>query len=162
MSEVSDHEIQHQSMPVTTTQSCLWANMILLVKEKKKKKTLVASSTLFKLFLSGRELISLYYLKNSFMEKSNWLICKIPLFVFVPQLLSHVRLFVTPWTAACQASLSFTISQSLLKFMSIESMIPSNYLIVCHCLLLLPSIFPRIRVFSNELALLIRWQSIGA
>ena len=160
MSEVSDHEIQHQSMPVTTTQSCLWANMILLVKEK--KKTLVASSTLFKLFLSGRELISLYYLKNSFMEESNRLICKILLFVFVPQLLSHVRLFVTPWTAACQASLSFTISQSLLELMSIESVIPSNYLIVCHCLLLLPSVFPRIRVFSNELALLIRWQSIGA
>ena len=122
--------------------------MILLVKEK--KKTLVASSTLFKLFLSGRELISLYYLKNSFMEESNRLICKILLFVFVPQLLSHVRLFVTPWTAACQASLSFTISQSLLELMSIESVIPSNYLIVCHCLLLLPSVFPRIRVFSND------------
>ena len=57
---------------------------------------------------------------------------------------------VTPWTAACQASLSFTISQSLLKLMSIESMMPSNHLVLCHSLLLLPSILPSIRVFSNE------------
>ena len=63
--------------------------------------------------------------------------------------------FVTPWTAACQASLSFTISQSFLKLMSIESM-PSNHLILC-CPLLLPSIFPSSRVFSNESALPIRW-----
>ena len=66
-------------------------------------------------------------------------------------------LFATPWTAACQASLSFTISQSLLKFVSIESVMPSNHLILCHPLLLLPSIFPKIRVFSNESALHIRW-----
>ena len=65
-------------------------------------------------------------------------------------MLSHVRLFVIPWTATRQASLSFTISWSLLKLMSIESVIPSNHLILCHPLLLLPSIFPRIRVFSNE------------
>ena len=64
---------------------------------------------------------------------------------------------VTPWTAACQASLSLTISWSLLKLMSIESMMPSNYLILCCPLLLLPSIFPSIRVFSNEWALHIRW-----
>ena len=64
---------------------------------------------------------------------------------------------MTPWTAACQASTSFTISQSLLKLMSIESVMPSNHLILCHPLLLLPSIFPSIRVFSNELALCIRW-----
>ena len=63
----------------------------------------------------------------------------------------------TPWTIARQASLSFTISQSLLKFMSIESVIPSNHLILCHPLLLLPSIFSSIRVFSNEPALIIRW-----
>ena len=63
----------------------------------------------------------------------------------------------TPWTIARQASLSFTISQSLLKFMSIESVIPSNHLILCHPLLLLPSIFSSIRVFSNEPALSIRW-----
>ena len=64
---------------------------------------------------------------------------------------------MTLWTAACQAALSFTISQSLLKPMSIESVMPSNHLILCHPLLLLPSIFPIIRVFSSELALHIRW-----
>ena len=65
---------------------------------------------------------------------------------FVIQLLSHIRLFVTPWTAACQAPLSFTISQSLLKLISFESVILSNHLILCRPLLLLPSIFPSIRV----------------
>ena len=70
---------------------------------------------------------------------------------------SHVQLFVTPWTAAHQASLSFTISWSVLKLMSIESLMLSNHLILCHPLLLLPSIFPSIRVFSNESALHIRW-----
>ena len=73
------------------------------------------------------------------------------------QLLSHVRLFVTPWTAAHQASLSITNPQSLLKLMSIESVMPSNHLILFHSLLFLPSIFPSIRVFSNESALRIRW-----
>ena len=73
------------------------------------------------------------------------------------QLLSHVQLFATPWTAGCQASLSLTNSQSLLKLMSIESVMPSNHLILCHPLLLLPLIFPSIRVFSNESVLCIRW-----
>ena len=73
------------------------------------------------------------------------------------QSLSRVWLFVTPWTAACQATLSFTISQSLLKLMSIELVMPSNYLILCHPLLLLPSIFPSIRVFPKESFLPIRW-----
>ena len=72
-------------------------------------------------------------------------------------LLSCAQLFATLWTAAHQASLSFTISQSLLKLMSIEWMMPSNHLILCHLLLLLPSIFPSIRVFSSESALRIRW-----
>ena len=72
-------------------------------------------------------------------------------------LLSPEQLFVTPWTAACQAALSITNSRSLLKLMSIESVMPSNHLILCHPLLLSPSIFPGIRVFSNESALLIRW-----
>ena len=76
--------------------------------------------------------------------------------MFVFQLLSCVWLFPTPWTAVYQASLSFTISWSLLKLMSIELMIPSNHLILC-CLLLLPSVFPRIRVFSNESVLCVRW-----
>ena len=70
---------------------------------------------------------------------------------------SRVQLFMTPWTAAHQAPFSFTISQSWLKLMSIESMMPSNYLILCCLLLLLPSIFPSIGVFSSELALCIRW-----
>ena len=72
-------------------------------------------------------------------------------------LLSHVRLFATPWTAACQASLSITNSGNLPKLMSIESVMPSNHLILCRPLLLLPSIFLSIRVFSNESALCIRW-----
>ena len=71
--------------------------------------------------------------------------------------LSGVWLFVTLWTAACQASPTFTISQSLLKLMSIESMISSNHLILCRPLLLLPSVLPSIRVFSNELALHVWW-----
>ena len=71
--------------------------------------------------------------------------------------LSHVRLFATPWTAAHQASLSITNSQSLLKLRFIESVMPSNHLILCHPLLLLPSIFPRITIFSNESVLCIRW-----
>ena len=73
------------------------------------------------------------------------------------QLLSLVRLFATPWTKAGQASLSITNSRSLLKLMSIESVMPSNHLILCHSLLLPPSIFPSIRVFSNEPVLPIRW-----
>ena len=73
------------------------------------------------------------------------------------QSLSCALLFVTPWTATNQASLSITKSQSLLKLMSFESVMPSNHLILCHPLLLPPSIFPRIRVFSNESALHIRW-----
>ena len=72
-------------------------------------------------------------------------------------MLSHVRLFVTPWTAARQASLSFTNTQSLLKLMSIESVMPSNHLILFRPLLLLPSIFPSIRVFSSDSVLRIRW-----
>ena len=71
--------------------------------------------------------------------------------------LSHVWLFATPWTAARQASLSITNSQSLLKLMSIELVMPSNHFILCRLLLLLPSIFPSIRVFSNESALRMRW-----
>ena len=73
------------------------------------------------------------------------------------QSLSRVQLFVTPWTAAHQASLSITYSQSLLKLMSIKSMMPSKHLILCRPLLLLPSIFPSIRVFSDELVLRTRW-----
>ena len=73
------------------------------------------------------------------------------------QLLSHVQLFTTQWTTACQASLSINNSRSLLKLMFIKSVMPSSHLILCHPLLLPPSIFPSIRVFSNESALCIRW-----
>ena len=76
--------------------------------------------------------------------------------VVVVQSLSHIWLFATPWTAAHQASLS-TFSRSLLKLMSIESVMPSNHLILCHLPLLVPSVFPSIRVFSNESAFCIRW-----
>ena len=77
------------------------------------------------------------------------------------QLLSRVRLFVTLWTAACQASLSITNSRSLRKLMSIELVMPSNHLILCRSLLFLPSIFPSIRVFSNESTLCIWWPNIA-
>ena len=78
-------------------------------------------------------------------------------FLNTVQSLSRVQLFVTPWSAACQDSLSIPNSQSLPKLMFIELVMPSNHLILCRPFLLLPSIFPRIRVFSNELALCIRW-----
>ena len=78
-------------------------------------------------------------------------------YVVVVRSLSCVLLFATPWTAACQASLSFTISRNLLKLISIESVMPSSHLILCHLLVLLPSVFPSIRVFSSESALHIRW-----
>ena len=80
-----------------------------------------------------------------------------PILCTVVQLPSCVLLFETPWTLAHQASLSLTISCSLPRFMSIESVMPSNHLILCHRFLLLPSIFPSIRVFSSESALHIRW-----
>ena len=85
-----------------------------------------------------------------------------PLILVSVQSLSHVWLFVTVWTAARQASLSITYSWSWLKLMSVELVMPSNHLILCHILLLLPAIFPSIRVFSNESVLRIGDQSIGA
>ena len=80
-----------------------------------------------------------------------------PEFVFVAQLLHRVQLSATPWMAALQAFLSFTMSWSLPKLMSIEMVMPSNQLIVCRPLILLPSVFPSITVFSNELGLYIKW-----
>ena len=88
---------------------------------------------------------------------ASWLSCMQALQFSSVQSLSCVRLFVIPWTAACQVSLSITNSRSLLKLVSIEPVIPSDHLILCHPLLLLPSIVPSIRVFSNESALHIRW-----
>ena len=78
-------------------------------------------------------------------------------FIVIVQLLSHVQLFMTPWTAGCQASLSFTITRSLLKLISIESVMSFSYQILCCPLLLLPSIFPSIRLFPNESALGNKW-----
>ena len=99
----------------------------------------------------GREETMLRRTSLSFFPR--WSQCSL----FVVQSLSHVLLFVTPWTAAHQAPLSSTISRSLLKFMSIESVMPSNHHLLCRPLLLLPTIFPSIRIFSNESALHIRW-----
>ena len=93
---------------------------------------------------------------HSFLEWSVRELILVPQFSSV-QLLSRVRLFATPWTTACQTSLSIINSQSPSKLMSIESVMPSSHLILCHPLLLLPSIFPSMRVFSNESALRIRW-----
>ena len=87
----------------------------------------------------------------------SWLIWKDAAKFSSVQSLSYVWLFATPWTAACQASLSITSSRSLLKLMSIPSVMPCNHLTLCHPLLLPPSIFPRIRVFSNESVLCTRW-----
>ena len=96
------------------------------------------------------QFLSIYYIQQIYSS------CPACLIV---QLLSRVWLFVTPWTAACQASLSFTISQSLLKLMSIELVMPSNHLSRCHPLIFLPLIFPSIRVFSSESAFHIRWSN---
>ena len=96
----------------------------------------------------------------SALQIQKWTKAKsLPSFSFVAAVksLSHVLLFATPWTAACHVSLSITISLSFLKLMSIEWMMPSNHLILCHPPLLLPSVFPSIRVFSHESALRIRW-----
>jgi len=94
--------------------------------------------------------------ERSLEQEGKW---KIRIDIYTPfvQSLNRVWLFATPWPAACQASLSFTISQSLLKLMSIGSVMPSNHFTLCLLLLLLPTIFPSIRVFSNELSLHIKW-----
>ena len=104
----------------------------------------------FKMILSIK--LTIFVISREMGEKAEYKCTYIVVF----QLLSCVQLFVTRWTAAHQASLSFTISQSLLKLMSIESVMSSSHLIFCHPLLLLPSIFPSIRVFSNESVLHIR------
>ena len=106
---------------------------------------------LFLYLCVSENLIILKY--KFFWESSDWNV----VVIVVVQSLSHVWLFVTPWTAARQASLSLTISLSLLKLISIESVMPSNHLVICRPLLLLPSIFPSIRVISNESALRMRW-----
>ena len=106
--------------------------------------------------------IKLEFLEEAWilMLVSSWFLCIVKLETYhnqSVQLLSHVRLFATTWTAACQASLSITNSKSLLKLISIESVMLSNHLTLCCPLFLLPSVFPSIRVFSNGLVFLIRW-----
>ena len=99
-----------------------------------------------------------YNTKFIFSSESRFLpFSQILILFVVVQLLSCFQFFVTPWTTARRASLSFTISRSLFKFMSIELVMPSNHLILCHPLFLLPKILPSIRVFSNGLAIRIRW-----
>ena len=95
------------------------------------------------------------------MGFKNYFLIKLYMFSSV-QSLSHVQFFATPWTAACQASLSITNFPSLLKLKSLKLVMPSNHLILCHPLLLLPSIFPSLRVFSNESVLCIRWPKYGS
>ena len=113
------------------------------------------------LFVLWGELVAAYSRSTIFHMKElqkNWSYSDISSVQFSSvQLLSHAQLFVTPWIAACQASLSITNSQSLPKLISIESVMPSSHLILCHALLLLPSVFPSIRVFSNESTLRMRW-----
>ena len=99
----------------------------------------------------------LYYFFSINLVFYYYIFTSVNFLVAVVQLLSYVQLFVTPWTAACQASLSFTIFQSLLKLMSNESVMPSSHLILCRCLLLLPSVLTSIRVFPNKSALCLRW-----
>ena len=107
--------------------------------------------------LSTYHLLIIYFLSSIYLVIYHLSFYLSYIYLSSVQSLSRVRFFVTPWTAARQASLSITNSQSLLKLRSIESVMPSNHLILCHPLLLLPSIFPSIRVFSNESALCIRW-----
>ena len=97
------------------------------------------------------------FVNASIKVRSTW-VC---IFLLV-QSLSRVQLFAAPWTVAHQASLSIANSGSLLKLMSIESVMPSNHLILCHPLLLSPSIFPSNRIFSNEVVLCIRWTKYGS
>ena len=105
------------------------------------------------MYFASYKFLSLIYLIILYHPCSLFIV----MFIVVLQSLSPVQLFKTPWTAASQASLSFTISQRLLKLMSIESVMTCKHLALCHSLLLLPSIFPSIRVFSNESVLCIRW-----
>ena len=146
----------------------IWQNQFNIVKFKKKKKTIFFCAQTLRLLGEFLDLESFFnttlvllgcYNKIPQTEEliSNRNLFLTVLESVIVQSFSCVWLFATPWTAAYQASLSFIISQSLLKLMSIGSVMPSNHLILCHHLLLLPSIFPSIRVFSNELFLRIRW-----
>ena len=129
--------------------------------------------TFLSLLIENIHIHYMYTVLKEVVEKERCLpnVCQIPvwdlsqlikmnIFTASVQSLSHVQLFATPWTAAHQASLSITNSWSCLKFVSIMVMMPSNHLILCRLLLIPPSIFPSIRVFSNKSALCIRWPNV--
>ena len=109
-----------------------------------------------KQYRTGTEQATAYKLGKEF-NRAVYCYCLFNLYNQSVSSVNHVELFVTPWTVVRQASLSITSSWSIFKLMSIVLVMPSNHLILCHPLLLLPSIFPSIRVFSNELVLRIRW-----
>ena len=135
---------------ILSTKHITWpgrANLVLVSRHSGSGKEMLLRTSLNLFLMNGN-----HFLMNSSVYTD--------LFVVV-QSLKNVQLFVTPWTATHQASLSFTTSQSLRKLMSIESVMPSNHLILCHPLLL-PSIFPSIRVFSSESSLCIRWQKYSS
>ena len=125
--------------------SSMSINVIYFINKRKDKNHMIISINTEKTF---DKIQHLFMIKKTTIKL---------VFVFVVKLLSHVWLFATPWTAARQASLSITSPWTLLKLMSIKSVMLFNHLILCHPLLLLPSIFPSIRVFSNKSVLHIRW-----
>ena len=125
----------------------------LYITISKSKIKVVADSVPDKSLLPSLQMAALSLCPHTVEEE----FCFLPLLFSSVQSLSRVQLFATPWTAAHQSSLPVTNSWSLLKLMSIQSVMPSNHLILCHPLLLPPSIFPSIRVFSNESVLRIRW-----
>ena len=119
--------------------------------------TLWDHSKLLRVYWSQNKLLGFVWYYNEYIDQFRKNVYLGNIEIFSVQSVSRVQLFANPWTAARQASLSITNSQNLLKFMSIESVIASNHLILCHPLLPLPSIFPSIKVFSNESVLHIRW-----
>ena len=135
----------------------IWPKINLITDETSTKLSWIWNPHSLKFSLSFMEWRRDYVIKDAMKRKC---IKYISIYIWrafsLVQSLSRVQLFVTPWTAALQSSLSITNSQSLLKLMSMDSVMPSNHLILC-CLLLLPSLFPIIRVFSHESVLCIRW-----
>ena len=115
------------------------------------------SDTLRDFTLLQSAFTSFYGVCSCLLQYINACIVLFSIFVIVVQPLNRVQFFVTPWTVACQASLSFIIYQSMFKFISIESVMPYNHLILCFLLLLMPSIFHSIKIFSSELAFCIWW-----
>ena len=136
----------------------IWPKVNLITDETSTKLSWIWNPQSLKFSLSFMEWRKDYVIKDAKKGKCiKYILIYIWRAFSLVQSLSHVQLFVTPWTAAHQSSLSITNSQSLLKLMSMDSVMPSNYLIPCCPLLLLPSLFPIFRVFSSESVLCIRW-----